>query len=207
MPINLLLVDDHAILVDGLVALLNDADNLTVSARAANGEFALAHLKREAFDLMITDFGLPDMDGAELVKQAKAIRPLMKIVVLTMHEEPHIVREVMAAGADAFVLKKHAHEELLHAVEMVMKGRQYLSAEVSRALFTRELEAPSEGQISERELEVLRLLTDEKTSREIAEQLFISERTVEAHRKNLLRKTGSTNTVGLIKYAYQKKLI
>lgn len=207
MPFRLLLVDDHAIMIDGLAALLNENDKLVVSAKAVDGAFALAHLKRETFDLMVSDFNLPDTDGANLTKQAKLIQPSLKVVVLTMHEETHTVKEVMAAGADAYVLKKHAHDELLHAIETVLKGRQYLSAEVSRALFMRDDEPNQENQISERELEVLRLLIDEKTSKEIAEQLFISERTVEAHRKNLLRKTGSTNTVGLIKYAYHKKLV
>ncbi len=207
MPLNLILVDDHAIMVDGLTSLLGDSEGLNVSATASTGAFALANLKTQKFDLMVCDFSLPDMDGAALVSKAKKIDPAMKVIMLTMHEEPRIVREVMAAGADAYVLKKHAHDELLYAIETVTKGRQYLSEEVSRAMFTRESDALSENQISDRELEVLKLLTDEKTSKEIADLLFISERTVEAHRKNLLRKTGSTNTVGLVKYAYQKKLI
>ena len=207
MPLSLLLVDDHAIMIDGLVSLFDDSDGVVVKGTAKSGAFALANLRQSAFDLMVCDYTLPDMVGTQLIAEAKRINPAMKIVLLTMHEELHIVREVMAAGADAYILKKHAHEELLYAIDTVMKGRQYLSDDVSRALFTRDLEPLSENQISDRELEVLKLLTDEKTSKEIAELLFISERTVEAHRKNLLRKTGSTNTVGLVKYAYQKKLL
>lgn len=207
MPLKLLLVDDHAMMVDGLVLLLEDSDRLLVSATASTGAYALAHLKSQKFDLMVCDFTLPDMDGAALIAKAKLIDPEMKVVMLSMHEEAPIVREVMAAGANAYVLKKHAHEELLYAIETVSKGRQYLSDEVSRLMFTREADPLSENQISDRELEVLRLLVDEKTSKAIADELFISERTVEAHRKNLLRKTGSVNTVGLVKYAYAKKLI
>lgn len=207
MRYSLLVVDDHAILVDGITALLNDTADLAVNGTAANAEFALANLKAQRFDLMICDYTLPDMDGAALIRKARVIDPDLKIVLLTMHEEPRIVREVMAAGADAYVLKKHAHDELLFAIESCRQGRQYVSTEVSRALFQRETETLAENQISDRELEVLHLLIDEKTSREIAGALFISERTVEAHRKNLLRKTGSTNTVGLIKYAYAQKLI
>ncbi|RYE30931.1 MAG: response regulator transcription factor, partial [Sphingobacteriales bacterium] len=165
MPIRLLLVDDHAIMIDGLVALLNGTEDLNVSAQAVNGAFALAHLKNQPFELMVSDFNLPDMDGALLIKQAKAIQPALRIVVLTMHEEPHVVRAVMTAGADAYVLKKYAHDELLHAIETVLKGRQYLSAEVSRALLVREAEVAPENQISERELEVLELLIEEKTSK------------------------------------------
>jgi len=207
MPLNLLLVDDHAIMVDGLVALLGDSDGLRVGATSSTGGYALANLKTQKFDLMVCDFSLPDMDGTALIVQAKQIAPEMKVVMLTMHEETRIVSEVMSAGADAYVLKKHAHEELLYAIDTVIKGRQYLSDEVSRAMFSKKSDPLSENQISDRELEVLRLLTDEKTSKEIADELFISERTVEAHRKNLLRKTGSSNTVGLVKYAYSKKLI
>jgi two-component system, NarL family, nitrate/nitrite response regulator NarL len=207
MPLNLLLVDDHAIMVDGLVLLLGDSEGLTIGATASTGAYALANLKTQHFDLMVCDFTLPDMDGATLIAKAKLIHPEIKVVMLSMHEEAPIVREVMAAGANAYVLKKHAHDELLYAIDTVSKGRQYLSEEVSRVLFSREIDPLSENQISARELEVLRLLVDEKTSKDIADELFISERTVEAHRKNLLRKTGSTNTVGLVKYAYSKKLI
>lgn len=207
MKIKILLVDDHAILIDGLESLLKENPNLCVCAKSQSADFALANLKRETFDMMITDYSMPDMDGAALVKKAKQMHPDLKIIMLSMHDDPQIVREIMATGVDAYVLKKYAQQELLHAIDSVLNHRQYWSQEVSRALFHKPEFPDEQCAPTERELEVLKLLMQELTSREIADRLFISERTVETHRKNLMRKTNSVNTIGLIKYAYTHKLV
>ncbi|RYE59382.1 MAG: response regulator transcription factor [Sphingobacteriales bacterium] len=145
---------------------------------------------------------------AELVKKAKQIKPELKIIVLSMHDEVVMIREMLSAGVDGYVLKKYAQQELVNAIETVNHGRQYWSSEVNRALLSSLLpqEMP-ENQITDRELEVLRLLAEELTSKQIADKLFISERTVETHRKNLMRKTGANNGIGLMRYAYSKKLL
>lgn len=205
---KLLLVDDHAIVSDGLQALLSAVDGLEIVNKLTSGDFALAYLKQHDVDLLITDYSMPDMDGVTLVKRAKQIKPELKIIVLSMHDEVVMIREMLAAGVDGYVLKKYAQQELVNAIEMVSYGRQYWSAEVNKALLSSLLpqEMP-ENQITDRELEVLRLLAQELTSKQIADKLFISERTVETHRKNLMRKTGANNGIGLIRYAYSKKLL
>ena len=205
---KILLVDDHAIVSDGLQALLQVVEGLNVVNKLGSGDFALAYLKQNEVDLLITDYSMPDMDGLTLVKKAKQLNAHLKIIVLSMHDEVHMIREMLSAGVDGYVLKKYAQQELVNAIETVGNGRQYWSSEVNKALLSSLLpqEMP-ENQITDRELEILRLLAQELTSRQIADKLFISERTVETHRKNLMRKTGATNGIGLMRYAYSKKLL
>ncbi len=205
---KILLVDDHAIVADGLEMLLQAVEGFEVVKKLTSGDFALAYLKQFRVDIMITDFSMPDMDGVTLVKQAKTEHPNLKIIVLTMHDEVAMIREMLSAGVDGYVLKKYAQQEIVNAIETVNNGRQYFSNEVNKALLSALLpEEMPENQITERELEVLKLLAKELTSKQIAEKLFISERTVETHRKNLMRKTGAHNAIGLVRYAYEKKLL
>ncbi len=207
MSVKILLVDDHAILVDGLKMLFHEQGAYQIGAAAHTGSFALAFLKKERYDLLITDYAMPDMDGIELIRHAKSIAPDLKIIVLSMHDEASVIREVIAAGADGYVLKKYARQELFHAIDTVLNNRPYWSAEVGRIML-KSLQSDDEPQaLTEREIEVLRLIVRELTSKQIAKQLFISERTVETHRKNLMRKLKCSGTVGLIKYALNRNLI
>lgn len=205
MSYKVLLVDDHAIVLDGLDALLKTSSEFKVT-KASVGEFALSYLRSDSFNIMITDYSMPDMDGLSLVKKAKQVSPATKIIMLSMHDDAHVIREAVSAGLDGYILKKYAQQELLQAIEVVSKGGQYWSREVTTALLNNnKLDAPADS-LTEREIEVLKLLVQELNNREIAERLFISERTVETHRKNLMRKTNATNTVGLVKYAYAHRL-
>ena len=204
---KLLLVDDHAIVTDGLQMLLQNEEGFTIVEKLTSGNFALAYLKQNEIDLMITDYSMPDMDGLVLVKQAKALKPNLKIIVLSMHDEAAMIKDMLSAGVDGYVLKKYAQQELLNAVHAVANGRQFWSGEVNRALLSSLQSQANENQPTERELEVLGLLAQEFTSKQIAEKLFISERTVETHRKNLMRKTGANNAIGLVRYAYAHRLI
>ena len=206
MTYKVLLVDDHAIVLDGLAAILDQNPDIEVSAKVSNGNTALAYLKLNAAQLIITDYSMPDMDGLTLLKRAKEQCPDIKVIMLSMHDEVSIIREVMNAGVDGYILKRYAQNELMQAIQVVRSGGNYWSREVSSALLNNQ-HIELNGAITEREKEVLKLLCDELNSREISERLFISERTVETHRKNLMRKTSATNTVGLIKYAYTNKLI
>ncbi|HVW96227.1 MAG TPA: response regulator transcription factor [Mucilaginibacter sp.] len=203
---NILLLDDHAILLDGLEAVLKSEENINVAAKLSDSNMALSYIKNGGIDLVITDYAMPEMDGASFTKAAKLTQPELKVIMLSMHDEPNIIMEVMESGVDGYVLKKYAQQELIHAINTVSTGRQYCSREVNQTLLKSAHLINDSSELTEREIEVLKLLTNELSSREIAEKLFISERTVETHRKNLLRKTKSTNTVGLVKYAYQHKL-
>jgi len=204
--INILLVDDHAIVMDGIESLLNTVPAIHIIGKAAGGIEALKILESEAVDIVVTDYSMEDMDGLTLIHKMKKMKPGIKILVLSMHDEVPIVQEVLKAGVAGYILKKYTHHELLTAIDIIHDGGQFWSTEINKMLLRR-LQPESNNQITEREMEVLKLLTQELTSREIAEKLFISERTVDTHRKNLLRKTNSSSTIGIIKYAYEHKIL
>ncbi len=208
MGTKILLVDDHAIMLDGLESLLRKQEDLLLVAKTTNANYALSYMRKDAVDILITDYSMPEMSGLELVKEAKKLQPSIKIIVLSMHDDAPLVQEIISAGADAYILKKYAQQEIMRAIGIVSQDGQYWSPEINRLLI-RNLHQTDDytAELSERESEILRMLILEMTTREIAQKLMLSERTIETHRKNLLRKTNSKNTVGLIKYAFAKKII
>lgn len=204
---KILLVDDHTILLDGVKSLLGREEDLQVVGQAGSAEAALEFLKKQDVDLIITDYSMPGMDGLSLLNTVKRIAPDTKIILLSMHDEVHLVKEILKAGVNGYVLKKDTHKELLNAIHDVKNGKVYLSSDVNKMLITN-LNNPDEGKLlTDREREILKLIAKEYTNKNIAEELFISERTVETHRKNIFRKTGTNSLVGLIKFAYANNLI
>jgi DNA-binding NarL/FixJ family response regulator len=204
---RILLVDDHAILMDGIKTLLEKEEGLVVAGTAESAERALEFLKDNDVDVMITDFHMPGMDGLSLVHTVKRIRPNIKTIVLSMHDESHLVKEILRSGVNGYVLKKDTHKELLHALEEVRNDRVFLSNDINKILISN-LHNPDEGRLlTDREREILKLIAREYSNKQIAEELFISERTVETHRKNIFKKTSTTSLVGLIKFAYANNLI
>lgn len=201
---SVLLVDDHRILLEGMTRLIQEP--FFTKETASSGEEALRFIKSTDFDLMITDYEMPGITGLELVKAARAAQPEMKIIMLSMHDDPSVVREVLKTGVLGYVLKKDTHKSLTEALTKVIEGKRFLSDEIAEILIHQPVEE-EKGVLTSREIEILRLVAKEFSSRQIAEILFISERTVETHRKNILKKTGASNLVGLIKYAYANNLI
>jgi two-component system, NarL family, nitrate/nitrite response regulator NarL len=204
---KVLLVDDHAILLDGVKSLLSHEVSVDVIGEANSAEQALEFLKTNKVDLLITDFNLPGMDGLSLVRLVKKICPDTKIIVLSMHDETHLVKEILKEGVEGYVLKNDSHKELKMAIQYVREGKIYLSNNINRIIIN-SLNFPEEDRLlTDREREILKLIAKEFSNKEIAEQLFISERTVETHRKNIFRKTKTNSLVGLIKFAYANNLI
>jgi DNA-binding NarL/FixJ family response regulator len=207
MNLRILLVDDHAILLDGIKNLLEKEEGLTVAGLAESAEKALEFLKTNDVDIVITDFHMPGMDGLSLVNTIRRIQPKIKTIILSMHDETHLVKEILKAGVNGYVLKKDTHKELLNAIDEVRNGRVYLSSDINKILITN-LQNPDEGRLlTDREREILKLIAREYSNKQIAEELFISERTVETHRKNIFKKTATSSLVGLIKFAYANNLI
>jgi DNA-binding NarL/FixJ family response regulator len=202
-----LLVDDHAILLDGVKSLLSHEASVDVIGEANSAEQALEFLKTNKVDLLITDFNLPGMDGLGLVRWVKKLSPDTKIIVLSMHDEAHLVKEILKEGVEGYVLKNDSHKELKMAIQYVQEGKIYLSNNINRIIIN-SLNFPEEDRLlTDREREILKLIAKEFSNKEIADHLFISERTVETHRKNIFRKTKTNSLVGLIKFAYANNLI
>lgn len=194
-------------MLDGIESLLLPYEELHVAVKTTDPNFCLSHLRIEPADILITDYSMPAMSGLQLLQEARRIHPGIKVIFLSMHDEDAVVQEVIRRGADGYILKKYAYQEILQAISAVRNGGQYWSPEVTRIL-TRSLAAGhDEVVLTEREIEILKLLARELTTREIADILFVSERTIDTHRKNLLRKTNSKNTIGLIKFGYSRNLL
>lgn len=204
---KIVLVDDHAILLDGLKKLIQEDDMLTVVDAVDNLPDAIRAIDKHKPDVVITDYNLGEDDGLSLVQKVKRILPETKFIVLSMHDESHLVKEILKEGINGYVLKKDTKAELLEAIYSVRSGKMYLSNDIS-AMLVKSLYEPDEGKLlTSREREILQLIAKEYSNRDIAEELFISERTVETHRKNIFRKTKTNSIVGLIKFAYANNLI
>ncbi|MCC5918995.1 MAG: response regulator transcription factor [Cryomorphaceae bacterium] len=205
--LNVFLTDDHAILMDGVKTILDKQSNLTVVGTAENAEKTIEQLENQEVDLLITDFNLPDMDGLQLVKKVKMAHPQIKIIVLSMHDESRIVRSILKEGVEGYLLKSDSHYELLKAIECIVAGEIFLSKQVNQ-IIVNALKYPDEDRLlTDREREIVKLIAEDLSNKQIAQHLFISERTVETHRKNILKKTGTNTAVGLLKFAYANGIL
>lgn len=209
--IKILLVDDHPMIRHGIKALLNDVENLEVTGEASNGKEAIEQYKSGDFDLIIMDIKMPVMDGTEATKELVKVNPNVKILGLSMYDEHRFITKMLQSGAMGYILKNTGKEELIKAVEKLIAGENYFSSEVSNIMMSRFLSNKSEKAkdtfanmnvtLTKRETEIIRMISNEMTNSEIAQELNISPRTVDAHRRNLLQKLDVKNTAGLVRYA------
>jgi len=205
---KILLADDHKIIRHALGKFLVESLDAEVS-EANNGIEALNYFKKTTFDLVVADINMPKMDGIELVKCIREISPDMKVIALSMMDDPVSIKKMLKAGASAYVLKEGDTKEFLKAVEQVMDGEKYYSHAVTEVIMTNLMDGKKsyrEAKLTNREMEVLELIFKEKSNAEIAELLFISLRTVETHKHNIMDKTGSKNLAGLVRYSIKEKL-
>ena len=204
---KVLLVDDHRILLDGLKFLIQNQPGVGEVDTANTVEEALAKVRSAIPDLIISDISIPEIGGIAFAQKVKTLFPQVKLIFLSMHEEPYRVKEALSTGAEGYVLKKAAHEELLKAVQEVVNGGMYFSAEIQKILIRRMRFPEDERILTDREKEVLSLIFEEFSNKEIGEKLSISERTVETHRKNIYQKTKTNTLVGLLKFALENNLV
>lgn len=211
--VKVAIADDHHILLDGLHALLRMQQNLEVVGTYNNGKLLLDAIEETKPDVVLADINMPVMDGRELTQKIKEQYPGIYVIALSMHDDGGHIMEMIEAGVSGYLLKNANDRELLDAIQTVMNGRMYFSPEVSdkiAAIVTqqqRKKEEPEEPRLTDREMEILKLIAKEYSNAAIAEALFISERTVETHRKNMMRKTNNKTVVGLLKFAMEKNLI
>lgn len=204
--IKVLVVDDHRIVLDGLCALLDGAEGFRCIGTAENGKEALDRLKLMQADVVLMDLDMPLMDGMEATTRIKRTMPDVKVLSLTQHNERAMVQRLMDCGSDGYVLKNIDRDELLGAIRKVYSGKRYFSEEVTRKLAEREVVTAASGapaEITDRETEILRLICEGLSSKQIGEKLFISPRTVDTHRTNIMAKLDIHNVAGLIRFAYQ----
>ncbi len=213
--INVLLVDDHNIVKQGLRAILESHASITVVEEADNGQEALDKLETSAvIDFVIIDINMPIMNGIEATEIITKKYPTIHVLALTMLNEEYHIRKMLKAGADGYILKNSSKDELLKAVTTIAKGEHYFSKEATDIIMMDMVQgepqtkgAPTtEVYLTDREKDIIKLIAQEFTNAEIGEKLFISVRTVDAHRRNLLQKIGARNTAGLVVYAIEHQL-
>lgn len=211
--IQVFLADDHQIMIDGLRALLEGVDDVCIAGTASDGNAALESLQKIKPHILISDISMPGMDGIELARRVQEELPGTRIIALSMFGDPSQISDMLDAGASGYLLKNTGKDELVEAIRKVHAGGMYFSQEVSAEMMrtmserAKKREEKKTISLTGREMEIIRLIAQELSNAQIGKQLFISERTVESHRKNIFRKTDTKTVVGLIKYAMENKLI
>lgn len=209
MPFDVLLVDDHKIMRDGIKAILSRAPDFRVTGEAENGSDAVQFVKKSRPFMVLMDIGLPGLNGVETTAEILRHHPECRVVVLSMYDDENSVVSAIRCGARAFILKRASDNDLLDALRMVAQGGMYLSPQVSDRLLTRiqkgDLEARRQPTVLEalspREVQVLRLVAEGKTSKEIAVLLDLREQTVRSYRKSMMKKLRVNNVAGLTQLA------
>ncbi|HEY7421980.1 MAG TPA: response regulator transcription factor [Gaiellaceae bacterium] len=210
MSVRVLIVDDHAVVRSGLRLLLDAEEGLEPVGEAGNAQEAVFQARALNPDVILLDVVMPDKTGLETLPQLKYENPDTKVLVLSMQDEPHYVREAFAAGASGYVLKEAADTEVVRAIRDVAAGGRYVNPELGARLVAADAEAArlaEEDPLSEREREVLRLLALGHTNQEIAKMLYISVRTAETHRAHIMQKLRLQTRADLVAYALERGLL
>ncbi len=207
--IKVYILDDHQMFLDGVIALFQNHNKYEVVGHNTMAQQALVQIELLKPDLIITDINMPEMDGEQFIKEVRKKNSEVRICVLSMHTNQPIIALVMQHGANGYVPKNTGKQELIEALDKIMEGKSFISSDIAINCIINKEALPLTGttKLSERELEILKMIASENSNQRIADTLFISERTVETHRKNIFRKTGAKTVVGLVKYAIENQLI
>ena len=213
MSIKLVIVDDHAIVRAGLRSVILTDEDLEIIGEASGGTEAVSLLEKIHPDVVVLDLSMPDMDGVQVTRHLHSHHPQIHILILTVHEDEALMREVIQSGASGYILKHAAEQELCTAIKKVVTGEMYVDAKLLPLLFNNKNAASGKKGIdqveglSPREIDVLRLIVEGFTNRQIGEELHISMRTVEGHRANIYQKLGLSSRVELVRYARKHNLL
>ena len=210
--IRVLLCDDHTLFREGINAILKDEHSIEIVGEAEDGRQAVAKALELHPDVVLMDIAMPDLSGFDATRRILQANPKAKVIVLTMYEEEEVINRCLAAGAAGYVLKDAPRAHLIHAIDVVNKGGQYMSSRALKKVVKQYVKGATNSamgyeRLSDREREVLKLLADGLALKEIAVRLVLSVKTVDAHKTNLMRKLDLHDRSQLIKYAIQRKLI
>lgn len=210
--IKVLVADDHQVIIDGLEAIINDVPELEFVGGSLNGNQVIEMVESKPVDMVLMDINMPEMDGLECTTYLNKHYPAIRVIALSMHDNPRLAKRMIKNGAFGFLLKNSSKENILKAIFEVKEGRNFFdpllmqnfldvsNQKASSAFAKKEL-------LTKRELEIIQLICQEKTTGEIADELSISTHTVESHRSNILLKLELKNSVGLVKWAIQNEVI
>jgi DNA-binding NarL/FixJ family response regulator len=214
--IKIHLADDHQVLIDGMLALLKTNSKFEVVGHSLNGLDLVKKVKENKADILIMDINMPHKDGIEVLKEFSVSGFTCRVIILTSYDDLKLIKEVLKLGATGYLSKECAGENIVEAIEVVASGREYFSKNIQDKIFSSfsgnhtvasNQDLHMSNILTERELEILKLISLEYSGKEIGKELFISPNTVETHRKNLIKKLNVKNTIGLVKYAIKNKLI
>ncbi|MCC6541754.1 MAG: response regulator transcription factor [Flavobacteriales bacterium] len=208
-PLTILLVDDQSMFLDGIESLLARLPEVQVVAKATNGLDALAKVTLHKPDLVLMDINMPHMDGIEASKHIRKANPATRVIALSMYGHREFVLELLDSGVGGYLLKTAGKDELLTAIRTVAQGDQYVAQELRTLANKADRNHDREGEtrygpLTSREMQVVKLILHERTTAEIAAELFLSTTTVETHRRNIMHKLDVRNTAGLVKYAMER---
>ena len=210
--IKVLLVDDHQIIIDGLKSLLKNQDEIIVAGEANNGREALRILDLLEIDVILMDIDMPVMNGIDTLKEIKRLGLSAKVIILSMHNEAGMIKSLVTIGASGYLLKSSPKDEVINAIKKVAGGQQFFSSEVTLAILNKQQNnfqdsSPHIELLSDRETEIVQLIAEGFSNKEIGSKLFISHRTVDTHRTNIMKKLNVSNIAGLISYAIRNGIV
>jgi DNA-binding NarL/FixJ family response regulator len=211
VTVRLVLADDHAMMREGLKSLIAKEPTLEVVGEADNGKQTVELARKAGANVVVMDVAMPDLNGIEATRKLLKGNPAVRVVALSGHANREFVREMLKAGASAYVLKSRAYEELVRAIREVMKGKKYLSPDIARGVVDEYVEISSSVSknpafvvLTDREREALQLLAEGKSTKEIADALGVSVKTIETHRRNIMEKLNLHSVAELTKYAIRE---
>jgi len=205
------LADDHQVLIDGIKAVINNQDDIEILGFSLNGEEVLKWYKTNSSDILVLDINMPVKDGIQVLRELRYYPCKPKVIVLSSYDDAKLVKEVLKLGVSGFVPKKAAGEHIAHAIRAVFEGEQYFTADVKEKMMQTLIGKPMDERIGQegilahslttREYEILKMIAQQYSTKEISDALFVSESTIDTHRRNLMKKLKVKNSVGLAIFA------
>ncbi len=208
--IRILVVDDHPVVRQGIMRIIEETSDMKVTGEAEDGIVALKKIKEEAFDLVLLDISMPGRDGLEIIREMKNLRPDLPVLILTMHPEKYYGLRMLQAGASGYLTKQNAPFDLIEAIRKVTQGGKYISNALANLLVSSKSTdsgKPAHEKLSDREYQIMYMIAAGEKIKNIAEELCISVKTIHVHRRHILEKMGMASDAEIIHYAIQNGLL